>query len=326
MMRTHLLAVFCLAACSSSSSTPDTPPPPNDADAGPSADAAPAQSGPSAATAEKGWWYALHAGDPKAGQAALASLQAVYDANPKHSRNTMILAATNMWLVAEAGRDPSTAAQVGQTYGPAAARYLQEAQALNPGYGFITGFVGFLLFDQGSQTNNLTMVTQGKQIIDQGLQQLPIADWFFELLEAERVPPSDPQIEKTIDAAWTGFDMCAGQPLDRKNPDFSRYFANGKGVQFCSDDDKAPFGVEGLLLHFGDLLVKQGSVDVAKAVYLAAQSRQEFQRWPHKDTLNARLASDLNARAAAYMGDPKTWPPFGEPPYSCTICHGVTGK
>jgi hypothetical protein len=327
MKRASLLAVFCLLACSSSSSSPtNATPPPEGGDAGPSADAAPSPSGPSPAAAEKGWWDALHAADPKAGAAAIAQLQAVYDANPKHPRNTMILAATNMWLAAEAGRDPTTAAQIGQTYGPPAARYFQEAQALNPNYGFITGFVGFLLFDQGSQTNNAAMVSQGKQLIDQGLQQLPIADWFFELLEAERVPPNDPQVQKTIDAAWASYETCAGQPLDHKNPDFSAYFKNGQGVQFCSDDDKVPFGVEGLLLHFGDLLVKQGSVDVAKAVYQAAQSRTQFQSWPHKDTLSARLTSDLNARAAAYQGDPKTWPSFGEPPYSCTICHGVSGK
>jgi hypothetical protein len=326
MKRSLFLAFFSLAACSSSSSTPtpDTPAAP-DAGAPPAAgDAGP--SAPSAAAAQQALWDAMHAADPKAGEAAIAQLQAVYAANPKNPHNTLLLGAGSMWLVAESGRDPASAGAIGQKYGPMAGQYLQEAHGMNPTYGFITSFVGFLLFDQGSNTSNDGMVTQGKQLIDQGLSQSPLSGWFFELLEAERVPPNDPQVQKALDGAWTYYDTCAGQPIDRTHPDFSAYFAKGPGTQFCASDDISPFATQGLMFHFGDLLVKQGKVDLAKTVYESVQASPGFDKWPHKDTLNARLGSDLAARAAAYNGDPKTWPALGEPPYSCTICHGVTGK
>jgi hypothetical protein len=245
---------------------------------------------------------------------------------PPNQYATLLVGMDATWQLAETGRNPAQAQQIGQTYGPMASQYLQEAHGLDPTDPFTTALTGFTLWNAGMQTNNTMWVTQGKALVDQAYMEKPELGWFVELILAQNLPVNDPQMTTAITDGWNYFSICGGTTLDPSAPDFTAYMAQTKTSTrtFCVNDMLAPHVVEGSLLYFGDLLVKSGSVNAAKAAYAAAQSSSDYATWPHHDAVDARVSADLDARAALYQGDSSTWPPFAASPYVCGTCHNTS--
>lgn len=280
-----------------------------------------------AANAQDIFWTAFAAGDTASGAAdipALESLAAGSEGQPDWY-STLLVGMDATWQLAEIGRDPSHAAQTGATYGPIAGQYLGQAHGMNPSDNFTTALTGFTLWNAGTQTQNPQQAQQGKALVDQAYAAQPELGWFLELIIAQFSPVADPQMQTAIDAGWKYFSICGGTTLDPNAPDFSAYLAQATTStrRFCVNSTIAPHMVQGGLLYFGDLLVKAGSVAAAKTAYGAAQASKDYAAWPHKDVVDARATADLAARAAAYQGDPSTWPAFAASPYVCGTCHNT---
>jgi hypothetical protein len=318
-MHAKIMLPVLLLGCSSNPSTP------SDAgtnDAAQASDAA----GDGAVSPEQAFWTAFWAGDLAAGAAAVPALQAASSVQPPDWYSTLLVGMDATWQLAEIGRNPSQAQQTAQTYGPMASQYLGQAHGLNPTDAFTTALDGFTVWNAGMQTNNSQWVTQGKALVDQAYQQTPELGWFLELILAQNLPVSDPQMQTAITDGWSYFSICGNETMNQSNPDFAAYLAQAKtGTRrFCANDSLAPHMVEGSFLYFGDLLVKAGSVSAAKAVFAAAQTTPDYASWPHHDVVDARVSSDLTARSAMYQGAPSTWPPFAASPYVCGTCHNTT--
>jgi hypothetical protein len=294
--------------------------------------ATPTDAGAEAATdggdpnaAETAFWNAFWAGDMTAGASDVAALQAKASANPQDWYANLLTGMDATWLLAEAGRDPQTAQQAGETYGPIAGQFLGTAHAINPQDAFTTALDGFLVWNAGMQMQNTQQAAQGKGLVDQAYAQQPELGWFLELIIAQFSPLNDPQMQTAIDAGWKYLSICSGTTVDPKNPDLTAYLAQAKTSTkaFCANDSIAPHMVEGSLLYFGDLLVKSNAVPAAKTMFAAAQTTKDYANWPHKDVVDARVTADLDARAALYQGAPSQWPSFAASPYVCGTCHNT---
>lgn len=301
------LAVACAAMAACASDTSDPPP-------------------SSHANAEKSFWTAMHAGDFGASASVAADLQKQYDANPNEPRNAFLLGAVHFWRTAEAARDPANAQAVRAKSAPLATKYLQEAHDRDPSNAFVTGFLGMNL---GGTASDASTLARAKALVDEAYQEDAYFIGFIQMLLSHGLTRDDPGLRASIDTAVHSFELCAGTTLDRAHPDMQPHFATLKasGNPFCWDNAIAPHVVEGAWFHIADNYLKLGKIDVAKVWYANVRALETFPSWPHKGVLDRRNDADLPALAAAYAsGDPLAWPSQGDAPYTCTLCHGNTGK
>jgi len=325
LLLTGMAMAAVAAGCSSSDDGTSTPPPAVDSGTG--------DAGITAAGAEADFWTAYHAGDYDRGRSIIDEMQAVHAAHPEDIRNTELLGLTSLWQLSESPR----------THGPPASDVAQlaggslgEVHAKDPSNLFAQGFLGIILNDQGEHQNDADMRAQAASLIDPLTTAAPYYGLFFSFFRKRNQPAKGAEFASGVDDMWKLFDACIGGTLDRDNPDYTPYLhqATAEGdARFCWDTDKAPHSLEGMFLYMGDALVKLGKTDVAKVFYqntrvIGAHPILPGARpWLHADAVDARLASDLEARHAAYANaDPQTWPPLGDAPYNCTQCHGTTGK
>src|SRR5207244_10699356 len=108
----------------------------------------------------------------------------------------------------------------------------------------------------------------------QGVAAYAEFNLFVRALIDGQLPTSDPAFAQGVDALWKTLDLCAGEPVDRANPDFTRYLGRktSTGVQrVCWNDEQAPHNFEGFFLYMGDLVVKSGDAATGAKLYANAK-------------------------------------------------------
>jgi len=139
--------------------------------------------------------------------------------------------------------------------------------------------------------------------------------------------PGDPEFSQALEYMWQSVDLCAGEVVNRADP-LPQMRARIRDerreglARACSNSWLAPHSFEGFWLFFGDLLTKNGDLDLARAMYEFTQTAQNYERWPFKHVLEDRLANlqhnAMNFRLPVAEQDPK-YHPVAE--WSCTVCH-----
>jgi hypothetical protein len=292
------------------------------------------------AAADMAFWNAFWAGDMNAGIEDIPALQGAIKATPKDWYDNLLVGMDALWQLAELGRDPQNATKVSETYGIMAAESLGIAHSLNGGDAFTTALDGFVVWNEGVNTNSSTLEQQGEGLVKQAYEQSPPIGWFIQTIMAGSAPVGSSLMTTALANGWTYYASCSGAKLSESSPDYTAFFsafvtkANGGDGTLCSTQFLAPYWLEGNLLYFGDLLVKAGNVPAALAAYTAATMLTNYSSWPHKDVLEARRAggSDAGAdggmtleqRAMAYAGPESQWPPFAAAPFVCGTCHNKT--
>ena len=73
----------------------------------------------------------------------------------------------------------------------------------------------------------------------------------------------------------------------------------------------------------GDLLVKNGDVELAQKIYANARLSPDYATWPYRQLLELRIRdADANvARFAAPVGDARHVPIGRSSPMACVSCH-----
>src|SRR5207245_11755607 len=107
-------------------------------------------------------------------------LQASHDAQAG-AENTLLLAHSNLWTLAEFGRDPRDPSQLPQR-AMDAQKYFTEAQALAPDDHRIQGWLAAIQIAIGNITGNQTVLTQGQLTLDQGVAAYPEFNLFVRAL------------------------------------------------------------------------------------------------------------------------------------------------
>lgn len=279
---------------------------------------------------ETEFWTVFHGAQYDMSPTVVARMEAVHQAHPESSRNTMLTGLAHLWRVVEAGREGAAAASIAQNEGALSLPLLAEAHQREPDNDFLTGFYGLGLHDAGKQLGNAEMIANGRSIVEKVAADAPEIGLFPKMLLDADAAPSDPAFAASVDAMWKLFDTCIEGTLDRTYPDYTPYMSKFTTVgikRHCWETDKAPHALSGVMLTMGDLLVKQGRVDVAKVFYANAKLSPRYASWAHRGTIDERLSSDLAARALAYSDpDSSKWPRVDNAPFNCTQCHANTEK
>jgi hypothetical protein len=242
--------------------------------------------------------------------------------DPQNHRNGFILASAALWWIAEAGQ-PNPVINPLQIIAQSIPIILENFTDVilndsenRPGASALLGaFLAETGFDR----------VQGSALVDSAAVWVPEVGLFQQMHIRRFAAADDTLTVNAIEAGFKFWEVCAGGPIDRANPDFTAYMeppTSEDFAKFCWGSARVPHGFEGSWMIFGDLLVKGGHLDAARRAYLNARLSPNYDRWKYKDHLEQRLTADLSQRQATYLNrDPTQWAPIGVPIFSCTQCH-----
>jgi hypothetical protein len=287
---------------------------------------------PAMAPASAHFFDDFHASRYSQSAARAAELDVAAEADPTAGRLSFDRALAHNWHLQELGRAPSKDAAAIQAEQRSLPGLFEVAYKNNPTDPRVGCFLGLQLVGAGRAMKDDQLFLQGIGVLHKAVEQWPEFNLFCLGLAYDQLPASDPDYKKAVDAALDNVDACAGEPVDRNNPDISKYVsqATSEGPKrACWNTWIAPHNAEGFYLWVGDLLVKQGKVSAARAAYNDVKLIPEYEQWPFKHLLTDRLSANLDAKAALYQdADPSNDPAFGGEEVSrrCAVCHAATAE
>jgi len=275
-------------------------------------------------TANKMFWDNFYAGRYYMLPAIIEQLTASYLKNPQDKQTALLLALSHLWRIGESARLKC----VPQTFLDdfiIARQYFEKALLLDPNDYRVHGFRASTLFALGRIHQTPEWIAQSIADMRTSIDLYPEFNYFTVSFVTLNLQPSDPLFQQGVEDMWLGIDACLGEPIDRHNPDYTKFMwmQTRTGVKrVCWNNDKAPHGHEGFFLGFGDMLVKNNQPEIAKIIYANAKLSPVYTAWPYKDVLEQRIAT-ANQRAALYLGTNQTRYPrtLISEPFACMACH-----
>lgn len=150
------------------------------------------------------------------------------------------------------------------------------------------------------------------------------------------LPSNDKFFKQGLEWQWRTLDLCAGQKLNRRNPDFSPYMyrETQRGpARACWNSWIAPYNFEGFFLNMGDMLVKSGDWQSAQKIYANAKLANNYNSWPYHHVLENRINNAReNVAAFNQLIDPQTLHAVRKKvimfnsEFACMACHQRSNK
>lgn len=254
-----------------------------------------------------------------------AALTAAYLKNPNDPRLALLVAHAHLWRAAERGRDAIAGPGVTDSL-VLANFYFKQAQGLQPEDHRIGGWLASTQLALGTVHGDERARRRGYFMLKESVRAYPEFNSFTLGYVLSRLPAGDPNLAEAVEAMWINLDLCVGHKVDRRNPDLA---ALGSGsvpegpTRVCFNGPYTPHNVEGFFLAFGDLLVKTGDPERAKAVYLQARVSSAYDSWPFRALLEERVATaDNRAAQFAALKEPSKGPEMiGSSSRACAVCH-----
>ena len=277
---------------------------------------------PTAGDSATGMAYAaLTAGEQDKVNDVIASVDAAVAKDPSDGRAMFYSGIMRFWQLGEQIELPSNPLDE-LTEAKTTVDDFRKAQSMLPNDDRAPAFGGLAKVVIGKILSDSGMQTEGLQDIDHGIEIFPAYSHFLRALaSAESAPDSDdfatvlPQMQATFDACGAQKDS-AGNYTYVKGPLSSEQ-------RVCNDEGIVPHVWEGVLINYGDLLLKAGKgADAARAMYNAAKLAPRFDKWPFASALQDRI-DHADDSAALYAdsdssNDPQIWMQAG---HICTGCH-----
>jgi len=255
--------------------------------------------------------------------ALVAELEASAEAAPDDAQVALTLALAHLWGAAEVGR---IGGDVGReaTHAVEALTRLEAARAVAPDDARVDGFIGAVRMRIGSRTGNAALVDRGLADVRAGAARHPEFNEFVLLLMLSRFGRDDPRFAGAFAATRRTMEACGlsvteetpSLALDRQ-PDVADPLD-----RVCWNGPRAVHNFEGTWLYIGDLYVKGGRPDLARALYANARTLDSYASWGFRDLLEERIArADENATRFA-DADPANDPELiADSPVQCAVCH-----
>ncbi len=274
------------------------------------------------------FWQALHAGDYDAIPRAMVAMKAAYLQDPTDAVTAARVGFLHIWRLAESGRQAERSPSITDD-AVLARRYFQEAAALNPGEARYQGFLGSTLLAEASIHRDEKLTRQGYYTLLSAIDAWPEFNLFTAGYTMSNQPADSPRFQQALEWQWKTLDLCAGETVDRRNPDFGRYMARATTEgpkRACWNSWIAPHNFEGFFLNMGDMLVKSGDWQTAQKVYANARHSPAYASWAYAPVLERRMA-DAQANVALFSA-PTRGAAAGAPArmmfgstYACSGCH-----
>jgi hypothetical protein len=269
------------------------------------------------------FWDRFHAGDYDAIPEILDRLEAGLAERPDDPSLVRHVAWTNIWRLAEAARGVSGPDLIESL--EATRPGFQHAWELNPEDPRVLGFLAGITLGQGIILKDPALYDEGNTLFVQGIADWPEFNYFSSGYILSQLPRDHPGFQLGLAQQWANIDACAGFVVDRANPDLAATLERETFVgrlRVCWNSWIAPYNLEGFFMNLGDMLVKDGQVATGVQVYEAARLADNYDTWPFKAQLEARIAeAAANAvRFNAVPADP-AHPIMFQSTYSCMGCH-----
>ncbi len=319
MAKTHritaTLVMLFVVACSDAA-----PPPAGDPQPIPS---------PEADQARALFWQTFRTEDLAQAAEATRALQEVYDAQPQHANNTLLLGLSLLWQLSEAERMPNLSQSQIPTLAFSSLTALQEARALAPNDHRIYSWLGPVMYGTALGTGNEEMAAQAVALLDEGVELYPEFNLFTRAQQNSLAPLNSPQWAQALDDMWRSVELCIGQKVEREPAEIMAFINQNAAdaPSACGNSPLADHNTEGFLLFFADLLSKAGETELARTTLEALPQVPSYDAWPYRHLVDERLMS-LDARVMRFQnGDPSDDPRLiAEAPYNCSYCHADEGS
>lgn len=283
-----------------------------------------------AAQADALFWQTLHGGRYEDIGRALEVQTAAYLENPGDALTAAHTGWLHIWRLAESGRLAQVPATI-TVDAVMARKYFEEAVRLQPGEARFQGFLGSTLLAEGAIHQDEKLTRRGHYTLLDSVDAWPEFNLFTAGYSMSRQPADSARFKEALEMQWRTLDLCAGQAVDRQNPDFGRYMAlatTSGPKRVCWNSWIAPHNFEGFFLNMGDMLVKAGDVATARKIYANARHSPTYGEWKHRALLEQRIAEAAENVAAfnapVAPGGPKV--PDGKrlmihTTVACMACH-----
>jgi hypothetical protein len=282
---------------------------------------------PLAAQADAVFWQTLHGGRYQDIGAALEIKTAAYLENPGDALTAAHAGWLHLWRLAESSRLPQVPATITND-AVMARKYFEEAVRLQPDEARFRGFLGSTLLAEGAIHQDEKLTRQGYYTLLDSVHAWPEFNLFTAGYSMSRLPADSERFKEALAMQWRTLDLCAGETVDRRNPDYGKYMARATTVgpqRACWNSWIAPHNFEGFFLNMGDMLVKAGDVATAQKIYANARHSPTYGQWKHRALLEQRIAqaadnvAAFNAPAGPLGPDAKRM--MIQTTVACVACH-----
>lgn len=198
----------------------------------------------------------------------------------------------------------------------------REAQRLLPNDDRAPAFGGLGKVIIGNALGDSELRSEGMSDIEEGIRIFPSYSHFLRALASAQSPVGSDDFATVLPNMEAVLNTCGMQKDDAGN---FRYLEGPlpASLRPCNNDGIVPHVWEGVLVHYGDVMLKAGkSAAEARKVYEAAKRAPRFDKWPFASELQDRI-DHAGDRAALYAdgdesNDPALWSQDG---HVCTGCH-----
>lgn len=275
--------------------------------------------------ADEFFWTHFHKGHYNHIEDILIKLKAAYLNNPNDALTAAHLGFVHFWRLAERARQPNIKPTI--TDDAVLARwYFEEAHNLNPKDARYTGFLADTMLTLGSIAKDEKITREGYFLGLDAINQWPEFNLFTLGYEMSTKPVADERFKEGLKWQWQTLDLCSKTKINRSHPDYSLHMKNEEDDvhirkrSVCWNSWIAPHNFEGFFLNMGDMLLKNGEIETAVAIYNNAKLSTTFEQWPYRHILEQRLVFARSAKIGV-KEDYAPKPMMIESSFSCMACH-----
>lgn len=280
---------------------------------------------PLAIKADALFWQTLHGGHYDKIPEALTAVTAAYLENPRDPVTAAHVGWLHIWRLGERTRMEPPLPGI-TDHAVLSRRYFEEAVRLNPGEVRYLGFYGSLLLTEGSIHKDEKLTRKGYYTLLDSIKAWPEFNYFTAGYSMSTRPHTSERFKEALEYQWLTLDVCVGERLDRKNPDYRKYMhldTKEGPKRVCWNSWIAPHNLEGFFLNFGDMLVKNGQPELAVAMYRNATYTPEYATWQYRKVLEDRM-QNAAGNVEAFREEPPA--PGGarimvQTRFACMGCH-----
>lgn len=240
---------------------------------------------------EQEFWKSFHYGQYQNIPRLLHRYKALYVEHPGHSLTAARIGFLHVWRLAERRRMKPIPPEV-ISDATLCEKFFQETNKLDSSDARFQGFWSSCILAEADIHKDERGLRKGYFQMKDAIHAWPEFNYFTGGYVLSGLEWDSALFAEAVDWQWKNLDVCAGEKIDRKNPDYRPYMKKiiKKGPKrACWNSKIASYNFEGFFLNMGDMLVKQGKVEVAKKIYANAMLSPDYQSWPYRQLLEERI-------------------------------------
>jgi hypothetical protein len=193
------------------------------------------------------FWDALHGGKYEQIPELLQQLTAVYLENPNDPVAAAHIGWLHIWRLAERARIEQVPATITDSI-VLARKYFAEAVKMQPDEPRYLGFLASATMVEGGIHQDQRLLREGFFQMLEAIDKWPEFNLFTAGYVLSGQPADTLRYQQALAWQWQNLDVCAGERVDRRNPDYKKYMRRltSEGAQrVCWNSWIAPHNFEG---------------------------------------------------------------------------------